>query len=450
MISGVEPPKYWTQTSLVLDLAILVTAAVAGVLTAGTLIQSAAGTTRLSDPRHATLAWMFCACLAGVGMAMGRRILPGTVARHKRPLILLLVLALVWTLLGVVRPTLDAGDGLVGEYFTNLTWTGSPAFSNVDTEPSAGTMKQRWNGIPPEQFSVRWTGFLTVGRSDLYTFATTSDDGSQVMVDNQLVVDNGGMHGVATRSGSIRLDRGSHVVVLRYVQFGAAAVLGWSWSHDGGDYAPVPAWALSQRPTRYATVVNARIVEWGLRSFAIVIVLATLWYLRVGLRGREAVVRWVAALGRELKKPYRNTASLVFSVFVLIVILFMPWPGSGYQLSFQAVETTARHLNSTAIRVLGSFRAFQVDINNPQTGEHVLPLRVQEMLKMLRRHGVQQYRVSVSIAEDAWGFQQIVASAWPRKLEKEARTGFVLNAEPITPGCNLIEKQREVSLVYCP
>jgi hypothetical protein len=69
---------------------------------------------------------------------------------------------------------------------------------------------------------------------------------------------------------------------------------------------------------------------------------------------------------------------------------------------------------------------------------------------MLRGHGVQQYRVSVSIAGDAWEYQQIVASAWPRRLEKEAKALFVLNAEPITPGCHVIEKQKEVSFVYCP
>jgi hypothetical protein len=72
------------------------------------------------------------------------------------------------------------------------------------------------------------------------------------------------------------------------------------------------------------------------------------------------------------------------------------------------------------------------------------------MLAMLRGHGVEQYRVSVPIAEDAWGYQQIVASAWPRKLEREAKARFILNTEPVTPGCHLIEKQSEVSLVYCP
>ena len=89
-----------------------------------------------------------------------------------RWLVLLLVLALVWVVLGAARSSLDAGDGLVAEYFANVNWNGRPAFSVADTEPSAGTMRRRWNDNPPERFSVRWTGFLTAVQSGLYTFVT--------------------------------------------------------------------------------------------------------------------------------------------------------------------------------------------------------------------------------------------------------------------------------------
>jgi len=450
-MDGVKLSRFGTRTSLRLEIAIFLTVAIAGTATVGTLIPLSAGTTRLVDPGIAALMWIVCAAVAGVGVAMRHRVPAETIVRHKRPLALVLGAALAWIVLGMARRTFDAGDGLVGEYFTNVAWTGSPAFSVIDTEPSAARMRQRWNGVQPEQFSVRWTGFLTVGQPGLYTFVTTSDDGSQLIVDNQLVVENGGMHSLATRSGRIQLDRGSHVVVLRYVQFGAASALAWSWSRDGAADEPVPGWALSLRPTRPATVVNARLVDWVIRSLAIVVALTTLWHLRASLRGREqAVGRWLDARRRDAITPYRNTASLVFSVSIVIVTLVLPWPDGAYQLSFRAVESTARHLNTSAMKVLGSFGAFQADINSPHSGEYVLPRRVQEMLAMLRAHAVEQYRVSDLIAGDAWGYQQIVASAWPSKLEKAAKAGFVLNQEPITAGCTLIEKQSEVSLVDCP
>src|SRR5207249_4844565 len=98
--------------------------------------------------------------------------------------------------------------------------------------------------------------------------STTSDDGSQLLVDGRLVVDNSGPHSLATQSGSVPLHRGSHLVVLRYVQFGGDFALGWSWSDEEGDRAAVPAWTLSQQPTRYAVALAARTVDWGLRTLA--------------------------------------------------------------------------------------------------------------------------------------------------------------------------------------
>ena len=53
---------------------------------------------------------------------------------------------------------------------------------------------------------------------------------------------------------------------------------------------------------------------------------------------------------------------------------------------------------------------------------------------MLRGHGVERYQVSDSIAANSWVLQQIVASAWPRTLERDAKARFVLNAEPVTTG----------------
>ena len=433
----------WRRTSLVLELAILVTAALAASLTAGTLLH-------LTEPRSAALAWILCAGLAGVGTAARRHLPAEMIRRHKRPLILLLTAALIWILLVVTRPTLRAGDGLFAEYFPNLTWTGPPAVSIVDANPSAARMRLGWDDMPPEQFSVRWSGFLSAGRPGLYSFSTSSDDGSQLLIDNQLVVDNRGMHGLETRSGSIRLDRGSHTVVLRYVQFGAASVLDWSWSRDGSAYAAVPAWALSQRRARYATVVSARIIDWGLWSFPFLIALTTAWYLRAGLGGAAARAP-VAVRGPGVTRFYRNTASLVFSVVIYIAILLAHWPGgAGQWRFFTSAGATVRDLDSSVVTSLGRFRAFQADLDTAQAGEDVLPSMVREMLTMLRGHGVARYQLSDSVARDGWRFQQMVASAWPSKLEKDAEARFVLNTEPVMPGCVVIEKQRQVSLVHCP
>jgi hypothetical protein len=289
-------PKVWPGVTFGLELAIMVCAAAGAMLTTGTLVQLKAGTAVLVERESAATAWLICATLVLAAAILVRRLSPDTVARHKLPLIVLLSIALVWTGFALVRPNLHAGDGLFGEYFRNTTWAGPSDFSVVDAEPSTDRMLQRWPAGPPDVFSVRWSGFIAVARPGLYTFATTSDDGSELVVDNRSVVDNSGPHGVATRSGSIYLDRGSHIVTLRYVQYGGAAAIAWSWSRDGGRLTPVPAWALSQRRTRYATVVAARLADWGLAIFAVLTAVSAAWYLRAGTRRRGSdVVRWAHA-----------------------------------------------------------------------------------------------------------------------------------------------------------
>jgi hypothetical protein len=331
----------WPGLTFALELAIVVIVAAGGVLTAGTLVRRGPGLTQLIDPQSAVTAWLTCLCFAVVAAVLRARLPRETVARHKGPLVVLLSIALVWTVLAVARPALHAGDGMLADYFRNTAWAGPPAFSVIDPEPSTGTMLERWPEGPPEQFSVRWTGFVTVGRSGLYTFATTSDDGSELVVDNRSVVDNGGPHGLTTRSGTIQLDRGSHLVVLRFNQYGAAAGIGWSWSRDGGRLSPIPRWVLSQRRTRYANAVAARVVDWGLVMFAVLTAAAAIVYLRAATRRRAPeVVAWANA--------HRHDPASFFLVLALVgvaIALGPPyglWPYVYWLPGFNLIRVSSR------------------------------------------------------------------------------------------------------------
>jgi hypothetical protein len=305
VVSPGVPRVVWPGVTFALELALIVAAAAGAVLTAGTLIHLRAGTAQLFDPPGAIRVWSTCLLIVAAAAVLGRRIPADTIVRHRRPLRLLLSIASVWTLLAIVRPALHAGDGMIAEYFRNTTWSGAPAFSAIDSEPSTGTMLQRWPGGPPETFSVRWTGFVTVNRSGLYTFATTSDDGSELVVDNRSIVENGGPHGLTTRSGNIQLDRGSHLVVLRFNQYGGAAAVGWSWSRDGARLSPIPSWLLSQHRTRYANAVAARVVDWGLAIFAVLTTFAAIGYLRAATRRRgHEVAIWAQARRQDATSFY--------------------------------------------------------------------------------------------------------------------------------------------------
>src|SRR5215472_11528114 len=122
-----------------------------------------------------------------------------------------LVSVSVLAALTVARSALNVTHGLRAEYFADERRSDTPTLTIVDSTVSTRQIADDWLD-PPPTFRARWFGFLIVGRSGPYTFATASDDGSLLTIDGHLVVDNGGIHTVVTRSGSIWLDRGPHAV----------------------------------------------------------------------------------------------------------------------------------------------------------------------------------------------------------------------------------------------
>lgn len=348
---------------------------------------------------------------------------------------------------------LPAGDGLTAQYFTNATWSGSPSPSVADPAPSTKSIWQHWKGTPPGQFSVQWTGFLSVPESASYLFATTSDDGSWLYIDERLVVDNGGAHVKLRQTGRVSLMKGPHRVRLDYAQLGGTWEFEWSWARNDGPASAVPAWALAQHRPRERFVNAVRAVEAGLAGLAILTAVGAAWNLWL-LRAEwfRAIANGVAA--------FRTTAALrprlvptAFEILIFIVTLIVPWPGAGGQPTFfKSIVITVGDLAKSGARVLtGGFAAFQTNINTPHAGEErVLPVNVQEMLAMVRERHLDQYEISSGIAADAWYTQQIVASAWPSRREADGAWRFAMNSEPLKAGCALTERRTEVYLVHCP
>ena len=73
------------------------------------------------------------------------------------------------------------------------------------------TKRQEW-------FAIEYTGRFWIEKPGLYRFGLTSDDGSRLYIDDQVVVDNDGIHPVATHSGSVELAGGIHKIRVQYFQ----------------------------------------------------------------------------------------------------------------------------------------------------------------------------------------------------------------------------------------
>ncbi len=65
-------------------------------------------------------------------------------------------------------------------------------------------------------FGLEFKGYLRIDSPDIYTFHTTSDDGSRLYIGELLVVDNDGIHAPRRMKGQVALSPGYHPVTIQF------------------------------------------------------------------------------------------------------------------------------------------------------------------------------------------------------------------------------------------
>ncbi len=96
-----------------------------------------------------------------------------------------------------------------------------PNFSEL-TPKSSGTIDNFVlpNTVRDADFALKFDGYIKIPKKGLYTFYTTSDDGTVLLIDGRVVVNNGGTHGMSESSGKILLNSGYHKIELQFFQGG--------------------------------------------------------------------------------------------------------------------------------------------------------------------------------------------------------------------------------------
>jgi beta-glucosidase len=157
---------------------------------------------------------------------------------------------------GALTPATGTGSGLTGQYFNNMTLSGTPAFTRTD-----GPVDFNFNGVSPgtgigaTQWSARWTGKVTPTTTGTYTFATTSDDGSRLFVNGQEVINDFQDQAATTSTGTINLTAGVPVSIeLDYFQDGGASQVSLGWAPPGFTTPAITAAANLARTSSVAVV----------------------------------------------------------------------------------------------------------------------------------------------------------------------------------------------------
>ncbi|MDZ7261748.1 MAG: PA14 domain-containing protein, partial [candidate division KSB1 bacterium] len=123
------------------------------------------------------------------------------------------------------------GKGLYGEYFTNPDFKGKPQHLRVDEEINFNYGRgSAFSDMPSDNFSVRWTGRFVPEKSGVYRFILTSDDGSRLYLNNELVIDHWGAHAATSKSYETLLEAGKGVSIkIEYNEYGQDALIKFGW-----------------------------------------------------------------------------------------------------------------------------------------------------------------------------------------------------------------------------
>jgi len=69
-----------------------------------------------------------------------------------------------------------------------------------------------------EWFAIDYTGRFWINDPGAYKFALLSDDGAKLYIDDQVIVDNDGLHPPQEKTGSVDLKGGIHSIRVSYFQ----------------------------------------------------------------------------------------------------------------------------------------------------------------------------------------------------------------------------------------
>ncbi len=124
--------------------------------------------------------------------------------------------------------TVGTGNGLKGEYFSDITLT-TLAATRIDPEINfVWTGLSPAAGVPNANYSVRWTGKLLTAEAGTYTFFLNHDNGGRLWVNGTLLIDQWGTTG--NHSATITLGASTQYdIKIEYHQTTGAGNVLLSW-----------------------------------------------------------------------------------------------------------------------------------------------------------------------------------------------------------------------------
>ncbi|MCX7048517.1 MAG: PA14 domain-containing protein [Candidatus Sumerlaeota bacterium] len=139
-------------------------------------------------------------------------------------------------------PPPAAGGNLNFEYFEG-SWDNLPDFGTLTAAKKGlcdGFDITIGGKAAEDNFGIRFTGQIKIEKEGEYTFYTNSDDGSKLLIDDKVVVDNDGLHGAEEKEGKVTLTAASHKIAVLFFEKDGEQVLDVQFAGPGIDKKKIP------------------------------------------------------------------------------------------------------------------------------------------------------------------------------------------------------------------
>jgi outer membrane protein OmpA-like peptidoglycan-associated protein len=128
------------------------------------------------------------------------------------------------------RAAAPVGDGLLGTYYQGRNFE---QFRHRQVDAAIDFHYRRQSpaeGVPAEDFSARWTGWLRVPTSGHYVLYLDVDDGARLWLDGRLLLDEWRGQSITSYALDLDLQAGrAYALRLDYCQYGADAYAQFAW-----------------------------------------------------------------------------------------------------------------------------------------------------------------------------------------------------------------------------
>ncbi|RAW02967.1 PQQ-dependent sugar dehydrogenase [Pseudochryseolinea flava] len=142
-------------------------------------------------------------------------------------------------------------------YYYEGVWNALPDFTSLTIVKSGPIASVNlWPKNRDDDYAFKWSGYINIPADGEWTFYTASDEGSQLLIGDNVVVNNDGLHTTREVSGKVGLKRGKHAFSVTFFERLNTASIAVRWAGPGVSKQVIGSTAFYRIPTTAAPTAS--------------------------------------------------------------------------------------------------------------------------------------------------------------------------------------------------